>query len=375
MEIALLTSTLFAAVFWVTVIAAPIRPTGTRERLASNEQNGSGAEKVTVLIPARNEERTISRTLDSLARQEDVAVIVVDDQSTDQTARVVSAQVPKVQIIHGTAPPPGWIGKVWALEQGFRKVHTPLVLLLDADIELAPGMVCAMQKKLAAGELDLVSVMARLRTDSLWERLLIPAYVYFFKLLYPFALVNSERTALAAAAGGCMLVRKEALDRIGGFAALKSAIIDDCALARLIKRPGHPIWLGLTDCAFSNRGYERLTGLWNLVARSAFAELKFSLPRLLICSTAMLALFVVPIAGLAELPAPPGYFSLIAVLAMLASYLPLLRFYSQHPLRAFTLPFVAIGYLAMTWHSALRYWLGTRTIWKNRRYPSIDFVD
>lgn len=362
-----------AAIFWIAVVILPIRPGSTDERLdIDNARAGSDLRAVTALIPARNEARTIERTLSSLRRQgAALNIIVVDDQSTDQTARLVATQPGPVRLLYGTPTPPGWLGKVWALEQGLAAVHTPLVLLLDADIELSAGLVASLQEKLEREQLALVSLMARLRTSSAWERLLVPAYIYFFKLLYPFALVNSRRTGLAAAAGGCMLMRKEVLSEVGAFAAMRGAIIDDCALAGLIKRAGYPIWLGLTNSARSMRPYATLADFWHLVARSAFAELKFSVPRLLICSAAMLILFGVPISAPFAGGGTAGSIGIVAILAMLLSYLPVLRFYSLHPVRALTLPLVAMGYLAMTWHSALRHWLGKPTIWKERVYRNI----
>jgi len=373
MATTLLFSMLFAAIFWIAVLIPPVRPTATREKLdATDSDRAADSGEITALIPARNEAGTIERTLRTLRQQgQDIEIIVIDDQSTDQTARIVANQPGAIRLIEGTPTPPGWLGKVWALEQGLAEVKTPLVLLLDADIELVPGIVAALQEKLDLEQLALVSVMARLRTSSAWERLLVPAYIYFFKLLYPFNLVNSRRTHVAAAAGGCMLMRKAVLSQIGGFAALRGAIIDDCALAGLVKRAGYPIWLGLTNSVRSIRAYETLADFWNLVTRSAFAELRFSVSRLLICTAAMLILFCVPVVSPFVVHGTAGYASVVATIAMLISYLPVLRFYSLNPARVLTLPLVAIGYLAMTWNSALRYWFGKPTIWKDRAYRNI----
>ena len=373
MATTLLFSMLFAAIFWIAVLIPPVRPTATREKLdAKDSDRAADSGEITALIPARNEAGTIERTLSTLRQQgQDIEIIVIDDQSTDQTARIVANQPGAIRLIEGTPTPPGWLGKVWALEQGLAEVKTPLVLLLDADIELVPGIVAALQEKLDLEQLALVSVMARLRTSSAWERLLVPAYIYFFKLLYPFKLVNSRRTRVAAAAGGCMLMRKAVLSQIGGFAALRGAIIDDCALAGLVKRAGYPIWLGLTNSVRSIRAYETLADFWNLVTRSAFAELRFSVSRLLICTAAMLILFCVPVVSPFVVHGTAGYASVVATIAMLISYLPILRFYSLNPARVLTLPLVAIGYLAMTWNSALRYWFGKPTIWKDRAYRNI----
>jgi hopene-associated glycosyltransferase HpnB len=365
--------TLATALFWFAVTVAPARPASTRERLdAGAAEAASGLSRVTALVPARNEELTIGKTLSSLRRQApELEIIVVDDQSNDDTANIVMSHPERARLIAGTATPPDWLGKVWALEQGLEQVKTPLVLLVDADIELAPGILPTLLAKLEDEELGLVSLMARLRTASAWERLLVPAYIYFFKLLYPFNLVNAPDTKFAAAAGGCILVRKTALHRIGGFAAIRGAIIDDCALATAIKRAGYPIWLGLTDSVRSIRAYDRLADLWHLVARSAFAELRFSVPRLLLCTLAMLILFWVPVATVILNIGGTRYIGIAALLLMIGSYVPILRFYQLNSVRALTLPLVAVAYLAMTWTSALRYLLGQPTIWKTRKYRNI----
>lgn len=373
MATALALSILVAAIFWLAVIAPPIRPTSTREKLdAADSEPSTASVSVTALIPARNEATTISRTLTSLCQQGgELAIIVIDDQSTDATAEIVANHPGRIRLINGTPTPAGWLGKVWALEQGLAAVETPLVLMLDADIELSPGLLGTLQEKLEREQLGLISLMARLRIASAWERLLVPAYIYFFKLLYPFKLVNARTTSVAAAAGGCILIRKAVLSQIGGFGAIRGAIIDDCALAGLVKRAGHPIWLGLTHSASSMRAYDGLTDLWHLVARSAFAELRFSVTRLLICTTAMILLFCMPIVGAIVSTGSAFYASILALVFMLTSYLPVLRFYSLNPARCLTLPLVAIGYLAMTWGSALRYLSGKPTIWKNRAYRDI----
>jgi hopene-associated glycosyltransferase HpnB len=359
---------LLSASCWAAVLVAPIRPSGTRERLdAGARESAADLTRITALVPARNEAATIEKTLESLRHQGgELNVIVIDDQSTDATARIVERCPQPIRLIQGKPTPPGWLGKVWALEQGLNQVETPLVL-----IELSPRILAALQEKLDTGDLGLISLMARLRTASAWERLLVPAYIYFFKLLYPFSLVNSPRSGIAAAAGGCVLARRSALQQIGGFERIRGAVIDDCALAAAIKRAGYPIWLGLTNSVRSLRAYDGLADLWGLVARSAFAELRFSVLRLLICTAAMLTLFGLPVCTPFLVEGSAGYFGLLALVLMLASYLPVLRFYSLSPARAVTLPLVAAAYLAMTWHSALRCWCGRPTIWKNRSYVNL----
>jgi hopene-associated glycosyltransferase HpnB len=359
-----------AGLIWLLILLLPIRVTGTRERLEAGHTPHADVSDVTVLIPARDEAGTIVRTLNALHEQgRGLAVIVVDDQSSDDTASLAAGHSLRPTVISGDPLPERWVGKVWALEQGYRQIHTPFVLLLDADIELAPGMVAALRDFASHDARAMVSVLARLGIDSFWERLLVPAYVYFFKLLYPFALVNDSRFPMAAAAGGCMLLRRDALRDIGGFHALRAAIIDDCSLARLIKNGQRRIWLGLTHSAISHRPYPTLRDLWNLVTRSAFAQLRFSATVLLLCTAAMLGLFLAAPIGVVMLDGPARLAAAVGTVAMLGTYLPVLYFYGLRPWRAVTLPFVALAYLAMTWHSALRYWRGTRTVWKNRRYP------
>ena len=248
---------------------------------------------------------------------------------------------------------------------------TPYVLLLDADIRLGAGVVLDLLDHLTERRLGLVSVMARLPTSGIWERLLVPAYVFFFKLLYPFARVNRPDTPLAAAAGGCMLLQVAALDRAGGFQAIAAELIDDCALAARVKGAGSPIWLCLSPAVVSQRGYRRLTDFWQMVARSAFTELDYSVTRLLVCTGLMGLAFVVPMAALFGL----GYSAAVgavALLLMMATYMPMVRFYNLPVLWATTLPVVAMLFLAMTWSSAWSYWRGTRALWKNRAYGVVE---
>jgi hopene-associated glycosyltransferase HpnB len=243
-------------------------------------------------------------------------------------------------------------------------------LLLDADIELAPGTIGALKSKLRDEHLDLVSLMAELRMQALWEKILSPAFIFFFKLLYPFALGNDPRSQLGVAAGGCVLIRADILRTVGGFSALKTSIIDDCELAKRVKQIGGRTWIGLSHAAKSQRPYLSLSSFWNMVARTAFTQLRYSVLLLLVTTVLMLTLFWCPVVGtvypsmLARAVAWPGLAS------MLASYLPVVRFYRQTPFLVITLPVVASLYLLMTWSSAIRYWRGQRSAWKGRSYTS-----
>jgi hopene-associated glycosyltransferase HpnB len=360
-----------ASIVWCRALLLPSRPFDMRERLEPSKPDVADLDDITVLIPARNEAATIQRTLVAVGDQRGAApVVIIDDQSTDATARVARETLNTATVVTGEPPPPGWIGKVWALEQGLRTVQTPFVLLLDADIELRPGIIAALKNKAVHERLEMVSLLANLNTRRFWERILMPAYVYFFKFMYPFALVNSVSSRTAAAAGGCILIRREVLEEIGGFASLKSAIIDDCTLAKQVKAAGHGIWLGVSKSVISHREYANWVDILNLVTRSAFAELKFSTMRLLLCTLAMLWLFICVPLVLLIYSGVPAYIAAAGMLAMFMTYVPVLRFYKLWAGRALTLPLVALLYLAMTWHSAVRYWFGTRTVWKGRCYES-----
>lgn len=361
-----------ALLAWVFLLLLPWRPWSTRERLDSG---GSRADAdfhaVTVLIPARNEADCLAHTLRSLRSQgAGLQVIVVDDESDDATVEVAAASYGDgLTIVPGSAPPPGWSGKLWALEQGRSHVTTPYLLLLDADVVLAPGMVAALLAKMRDARLDVVSVMVELRWKSVPERLLLPAFVYFFKLLYPFGLANDARfPRIAAAAGGCLLVRADALQRAGGFGQIRSRLIDDCALAGRVKENGGRIWVGLTHSAHSRRTYGGFKQIRDLIARCAFAQLQHSTLRLLALTLLFVLVFWVPVAALAVAGTPARALGSIALGAMMLSYGPTLRYYGMSPLWCIAMPLIATFYLASSWYSAIRFWRGQGSEWKGRAY-------
>jgi hopene-associated glycosyltransferase HpnB len=229
-------------------------------------------------------------------------------------------------------------------------------------------MVAALLARRRADGCALVSLMAQLEMTSRWERLLIPAFIYFFKLLYPFRVSNSRSTVVAAAAGGCVLVETAMLDKIGGFSAIRGALIDDCALARAVKNAGGRTWIGLTHGAVSTRRMPTLGAIWRMVARSAFAQLRYSTALLLVCAALLtLAFWVPPAALLSHDPRVWGA-GAVALAAMLATYVPVLRYYRLSPLWALTLPLAGTLYLGMTVSSALAAWRGVRSRWKGRVY-------
>jgi hopene-associated glycosyltransferase HpnB len=292
--------------------------------------------------------------------------VVVDDQSGDETAAIAS--VAGATVVHGKAVPEGWSGKVWALEQGRSHVGTDYVLLLDADIELGAGIVATLLAKMQSEAIAFASLVPAPRFESFWEKLLMPAFVYFFALLYPFRLSNSRRSRIAAASGGCILVERRALEAIGGFGALKGALIDDCTLAAHVKSAGHATWIGLTRSAHSLRAYPRLFPIWAMVERTAYTQLRYSIPWLLACTALMLLAFWVPVIGLFRADAWERGLALSALVAMVCSYLPTLRFYGRAPAWALVLLLIASLFLAMTWTSALRYYRRERARWKGRVY-------
>jgi len=359
-----------AAIIWIAMLAVPWRPWSTREHLESDPEAHVKLDEVSILIPARNEANIIARTLKAASVQgTDLKILLVDDQSEDDTAgQARSLSLPNLEILKGTQTPPGWSGKLWALEQGRPRIRSDLILLLDADIEMQPYLLAGLRRKLIAEDLAFVSLMVELRMQAFWEKLLLPAFVYFFKLLYPFRLANSTNSWVAAAAGGCILIRRSVLEELGGFEVFKDALIDDCTLARKVKEKGHKTWIGLTRSARSHRHNAELATIWNMVARTAFTQLRYSVALLIGCTLVMALAFWAPLLGFTG-PGPITVsLSALGCAAMLASYVPILRFYGISPLWSLSLPLSASLYLAMTWTSAIRYFRGERSHWKGRSY-------
>jgi len=338
----------------------------TRERDDKDAPEPATWPSVVAVVPARNEADVIARTVGSLMAQSypgDFRVILIDDQSSDGTGS--AARALGCGVVTGAPRPPGWTGKLWAVAQGIAAAGTPDYLwLTDADIAHTPDNLAKLVARAEAGSLVLTSLMAKLHCKSAAEKLLIPAFVFFFDMLFPFGWVNGKgRTA--AAAGGCMLVKREALEGAGGIGVIRGEIIDDCAMGRTMKRQG-PIWLGLTDRATSVRPYAGFGEIRRMVARSAYAQLSYSPLQLLGTVIAMVLIyFAAPfVAIFARGPAEAAGFA--TWLLMAVAFGPMLRFYRLSPFWGLALPLIGALYGAFTLDSAIQHWRGRGGMWKGR---------
>ena len=348
---------------------------------------------ICAVVPARNEADLLPVTLRSLLNQDypgHLSVVLVDDSSTDGTANVardVALELNKTEqlrVLSGQPLPSGWTGKLWALHQGIQYAQTltpppDYVLLTDADIEHDALNLRCLVAKAQQEDLDLVSLMVRLRCESFWEKLLIPAFVFFFQKLNPFPWVNDPTKPTAAAAGGCILMTREALTRIGGIEVVRDALIDDCALAQAVKSSrftlsasSPKIWLGLTNSTQSLRPYPSLSTIWDMVARTAFTQLNYSLGLLIVTVIGMILVYIVPpvcaIFGLLTGNWLVAIAALSTWLVMAYAYLPTIRFYGCSPALALCLPGIAFLYTLMTVDSAVRHWQKRGGTWKGRVY-------
>ncbi|AGS67899.1 hypothetical protein B446_05365 [Streptomyces collinus Tu 365] len=344
---------------------------------------------VCVVVPARDEAAVLPASLPSLLAQDypgRAEIFLVDDGSTDGTgalARELSRRHGGLPLTVGSPgePPAGWTGKLWAVRHGIglaRARDPEYLLLTDADIAHAPDSLRELVAAARTGGFDVVSQMARLRVQSLWERLVVPAFVYFFAQLYPFRWIGRRGSRTAAAAGGCVLLRAETAGRARIPDAIRHAVIDDVALARAVKAVGGHVWLGLADRVDSVRPYPRLGDLWRMVSRSAYAQLRHN-PLLLLGTVAGLALvYLVPpaavVAGAASGSAAVAVTGAAAWAVMAGTYAPMLRYYRQPPWLAPLLPFTAFLYLLMTVDSAVQHYRGRGAAWKGRTYARPEAV-
>jgi hopene-associated glycosyltransferase HpnB len=335
--------------------------------------------EVVVVTPARNEADVVGQSMAALLAQDypgTIHIVLVDDDSTDGTAEAAERAAAKSQTRHklsvvrngGLAP--GWTGKLWAVHRGLSEAErlapdARYVLLTDADILHERTSLKQLVSRAVHGGFKLVSLMARLKTETLPERALIPAYIFYFQKLYPFAWVSDARHKMAGAAGGCMLVDRAALNAVGGIAVIRDQLIDDCALGKAIKTQG-PIWLGLADGVASLRGYPRWADVWMLIARSAFTQLGFSTAMLVVATLSMFATYVLPPMLILCTDGAARLLAVAAWLMMLVAYQPTLRYHRMSPLWALALPLVSSFYTAATVDSALRYWTGRGGAWKGR---------
>lgn len=336
--------------------------------------------RIVAVVPARNEVAVVARAIGSLAAQRapgEFHIVLVDDASSDGTADAARSAAPPELLTVISAPPlrSGWTGKLWAVSEGIRyaaRFRPDYFLLTDADIVHPPDNLKALAARAQIEGFDLTSFMVTLECRTPAERALIPAFVFFFFLLYPPAWVRSPRRATAGAAGGCMLIRRSALESIGGIDAIRGELIDDCALARAVKRRGGHVWLGLSAGARSVRQYATLAEIGRMISRSAFTQLDHSL---LLLTGTVLGLFLTylapPLLALAASGAARAL-GICAWLLMAAAYLPMLRFYRRSPLWAPALPLVAAFYLGATLHSALAYWRGAGGMWKGRVQDAVN---
>jgi hopene-associated glycosyltransferase HpnB len=334
---------------------------------------------VTVVIPARNEADGIAETVASLLRQDyagPLKIILVDDDSSDGTADVARRTAAslnaseRLAIIDGQPLPRGWTGKLWAVKQGVAAAQSAAdaseyILLSDADIRYAPEVLTGLMARAVANKLVLTSLMVKLRCESFAERALIPAFIFFFQMLYPFPWVNKPASATAAAAGGCMLVRSDALKTAGGIDAIRNALIDDCSLAKLLKAQG-PIWLGLTGRVHSTRPYPDFEDIRRMVSRSAYAQLRYS-PLLLAGTVVGMALtYLAPPLLTVFGSCPARWLALLAWGLMALSFVPTLRLYRRSLLWGPALPAIALCYMLFTLDSALQFARGKGGLWKGR---------
>jgi GT2 family glycosyltransferase len=372
--------------------------------------------KVVALIPARNEAETIAQTITALLQQDypgKFSIVVVDDHSEDQTQQLAhraakeNADESRIQIRSASPLPPGWTGKLWALNEGVstsvnisspthslpslelssraergicfsppasigadegsvRKAPPTYFWFTDADVVHAPHTLRRLVARAEQDHLDLTSLMVLLQAKTLPERALIPAFLFFFLKLYPPSQIANPKSRTAGAAGGCVLVRREILEKIGGLTAIRSEVIDDCALARVVKRTNGKIWMGVTRASHSLRAYPTFAEIRDMIARTAFTQLRYSTLLLLGTLLGMLLTYVAPVALLFATDPVARILALTTWLLMSLIFLPTIRFYRLSPLRAPLLPLTALFYAYATWLSAVRYWLNRGAQWKGR---------
>jgi hopene-associated glycosyltransferase HpnB len=364
---------------WIYLAAARGRFWQVSRLMATEPATNAEPSFVAVVIPARDEVEVVGRCVTSLLRQEGserLHIFLVDDHSKDGTAAAArqSAEIAgkAAQFTIVTAPPlpAGWSGKLWAVEQGVhhaRELNPDFLLLTDADIEHGPRSVATLASIARTQKFDMVSFMVTLYCRSLAERALVPAFIYFFFQLYPPAWVRSSRHKTAAAAGGSILVRPQALERAGGIQHIRGEIIDDCALARAVKRSGGRVWLGASAETRSVRPYGTFAKMGRMISRSAFNQLRHSTLLLLFALSGLTLTYLLPpFLVLFSGRIWPAVLGGAAWIIMAGTFLPMVRFYRLNPLWSLALPLIALFYMGATLHSAFRFWTGHGGGWKGR---------
>ena len=353
----------------------------TDQRLPLNPEPLDTWPSVIAIVPARDEAAAIPFSLTGLIEQRyggDYEIVLADDSSSDDTVvmagRLASDGERKLTVVEAGPLPSGWAGKLWALNRGIeeaRRRQPDYYWLTDADIAHKPQVLAGLVAHAEAERLALASLMVRLPARSLWEKLLVPAFIFYFALLYPFRAVNDPASPIAGAAGGSLLVRREALEAIGGIGVIKNAVIDDCALARAVKGSGRRIWIGLAERSRSLRRYRHLGDFWAMVTRSAYPQLEHSPLRLALALLGLGVAFLVPplllIAG-----GVAGLAGLVAWGLMVWAYAPTVKYHGLSPLWAMTLPFAAALFAAMTIASALGHYRGEPAVWRGRAIGVAD---
>ena len=395
MILILLTIATLSLIIWIFLLLFWGQFWQADQRLEINNIDLPSYPSVCAIIPARNEADVLSVSLKSLLDQEyfgKFSIILIDDQSTDKTGEVAQNianhlnQSDRLKVIQGKPLPIAWSGKLWAMEQGIKQAKNQdlspdYFLFTDADIEHHATNLKELVTKAEKEDLALTSLMVLLRCDSFWEKFLIPAFVFFFQKLYPFPWVNNPQNKMAAAAGGCILIRRDRLEEIGSIPSLREALIDDCTLAQKIKRlstSDNPskIWLGLTEKTKSLRPYNSLDTIWNMIARTAYTQLNYS-PFLLLGTVLGMSLVYLadPVILLLGFYLESNNLIIISSLTwflMAIAYLPTLKLYKLSPLWSLSLPIIALFYNLMTIDSALRHWQGKGGGWKGRVYPQSE---
>jgi len=335
--------------------------------------------RICVIIPARNEEKYIEETLESVKNQDITTLhtLVVNDNSTDNTKKVLNnfnRNYKNLKILDGKKLPPGWVGKVWALKQGVdeaNKGNFQYYLFIDSDIHLNKGIIKNSIKFLEDKDLVMVSLMAKLSSKYFWERMLIPPFIFFFQKLFPFGRVNDPKDRVSAAAGGFILCKSQIFKQKNWYDSIKDKVIDDCNIAKLIKKKGE-LWLGLTNLVESRRTYQNLSEIWRMVSRTAFEQLHFSIIILIICCLGMLLIYLTPYIFLAisifALEKELMFINLITIFLITLVFFPVMKFYKVDKKYLVFIPFFSFLFIIMTCSSAINHYSKKGNKWKGRSY-------